>query len=421
MQISKRDFLKAGAFGAGALALGPSIATSAETKNGQPVSTPEFAPLPPISADERKARVAKAQELMRAAGIGALLLEPGSSMLYYTGISWWRSERLTAVVIPAEGEIGVVTPFFEEPSVRESMTFGDDVRTWNENENPLKLINSILSDRGSPGKPLAVEETVRYFVLSELKLVNPQIETVSGNRVTRGGRMFKSAHEIELMQRSNDITLAAYRQSYPQITKGMTPEDIKGLMSSAMSKMGGSSTWTLILLGESSAYPHGSSQPQVVREGDVVLMDCGCSYQGYQSDISRSFVFGEASKKQRQVWDTVRKGQLLAFETAQIGTPAGKVDDTVRAYYESLGYGPGYKTPGTPHRLGHGIGMDGHEPVNFVGGEDTRLQAGMCFSNEPGIYIYGEFGIRLEDCLYMTEGGPKWFTEPPPSIAQPFA
>jgi len=421
MQISKRKFLKAGAFGAGALAMGPTLGISAEIKNGQPESTPEFAPLPPISTEEHKARVAKAQELMRAAGIGALLLEPGSSMLYYTGISWWRSERLTAVIIPAEGEIGVVTPFFEEPSVRESMTFGDDVRTWNENENPLKLVNVILTDRGSLGKPLAVEETVRYFVVSELKLVNPQIETVSGNRITRGGRMFKSAHEIELMQRASDITLAAYRQSYPQITKGLTPEDIGGLMSSAMIKMGGTSPWTLILLGEASAYPHGSNQPQVVREGEVVLMDCGCDFQGYQSDISRTFVFGEATKKQRQVWETVRKGQQLAFETAQIGVPAGKVDDAVRAYYESQGYGPGYKTPGTPHRLGHGIGMDGHEPVNFVGGEDTPLQAGMCFSNEPGIYIYGEFGIRLEDCFYMTESGPKWFSEPPPSIDQPFA
>lgn len=421
MQFSKRKFLKASAFGAGALAIGPSLGVAAKIKNGQPGATPDFPPLPPISADERKARVAKAQELMRSAGIGAMLLEPGSSMLYYTGISWRRSERLTAVVIPAEGDIAVVTPFFEEPSVRESMTFGDDVRTWNENENPLKLVNAILSERGSLGKPLAIEETVRYFVVSELKLVNPQIEIVSGNNITRGGRMFKSAHEIELMQRASDITLAAYRQSYPQITKGMTSADIEGLMSSAMSKMGGTSTWALILLGEASAYPHGSNQPQVVRDGEVVLMDCGCDYQGYQSDISRTFVYGEATKKQRAVWDTVRNGQLLAFETAQIGVPAGKIDDTVRAYYESLGYGPGYKTPGTPHRLGHGIGMDGHEPVNFVGGEATPLQAGMCFSNEPGIYIYGEFGVRLEDCLYMTESGPKWFSEPPPSIDQPFA
>lgn len=419
MKFTKRNFLKTGALSAGALALTPTLGISATTAT--PAATgPEFAPLPPISTEERKARVAKAQQLMQKAGIGALLLEPGSSMLYFTGISWWRSERLTAVVIPAEGEIAVVTPFFEEPSVRESMAFGDDVRTWNENENPLALVNSILVDRGVAKKPLGLEETVRFFVVSELKLVNPDIQIVAGSPITRGCRMFKSAHELQLMQRASDITLAAYRSSYPQIELGMAPEDISALMSGAMTKLGGGSTWELILLNEASAYPHGSNQPQTVSEGGVVLMDCGCSYQGYQSDISRTFVFGEASKKQRQVWETVREGQQLAFETAQIGVPAGKIDDTVRAYYESKGYGPGYKTPGTPHRLGHGIGMDGHEPVNFVGGEKTPLQPGMCFSNEPGIYIYGEFGVRLEDCLYMTEAGPKWFSVPPPSIDDPF-
>lgn len=422
MKLSKRDFLKASAIGASALALVPGFtAMPAKAQENAAAGQPSFPPLPPISSEERQTRVAKAQQLMQQAGIGALLLEPGSSMLYFTGISWWRSERLTAVVIPAEGEIGVVTPFFEEPSVRESLAFGDDVRTWNENENPLVLVNSILADRGALGKPLAVEETVRYFVVSELQLVNPQIGCVSGNPITRGCRMFKSAHELQLMQRASDITIAAYRATYPKIEAGMTPQDISSLVAAFTAGFGGSESTELILLGEASAYPHGSGQPQVVREGEVVLLDCGCSYQGYASDISRTFVFGEASKRQREVWDTVRRGQQLAFETAQVGTPAGIVDDTVRAYYESLGYGPGYKTPGTPHRLGHGIGMDGHERVNFVGGETTPLQPGMCFSNEPGIYIYGEFGVRLEDCIYITEAGAQWFSVPPPSIDQPFA
>jgi Xaa-Pro dipeptidase len=421
MKFSKRDFLKAGAFGAGALALAPkfAIAPLMAQATGAPPTT--FDPLPPISAEERRGRVAKAQELMRQAGVGALLLEPGSSMLYFTGISWWRSERLTAVVIPADGEIAVVTPYFEEPSVRESMAFGDDVRTWNENENPLVLVNGILADRGSIGRPVAMEETVRYFVVSELQRVNPGIEVISGSAITQGCRMYKSAHELQLMQRASDITVAAYRDTHPKITAGMTPENISTLMASAMAGLGGSPEFQLILLGEASAYPHGSSQPQAVREGEIVLMDCGCSYEGYQSDISRTFVYGEPAKKQRKVWETVRQGQQLAYETAQAGTPAGKVDDTVRAWYESQGYGPGYQTPGTPHRLGHGIGMDGHERVNFVGGEITPLQPGMCFSNEPGIYIYGEFGVRLEDCLYITESGPKWFSVPPPSIDQPFA
>ena len=421
MESSKRNLLKAGAIGAGALLLAPEFTIPSLLAQAEGFPQPQFEPLPPITTEERQARVAKAQQLMRAAGIGALLLEPGSSMLYFTGIAWWRSERLTAVVIPAQGEIAVVTPYFEEPSVRESMAFGDDVRTWHENENPLQLINGILQDRSALGKPLALEETVRYFVASELNKVNPHIDMVSGSGVTLGCRMYKSAHELQLMQRANDITVAAYRKTYAKIAAGMAPEDISAMVASATAELGGNPEFQLILLGEASAYPHGSSQRQKVREGEIVLMDCGCTYQGYQSDISRTFVYGEPANKQRQVWETVRRGQQLAFETAQVGTPAGKVDDCVRTYYASLGYGPGYKMPGTPHRLGHGIGMDGHERINLVGGEATVLQPGMCFSNEPGIYIYGQFGVRLEDCMYITATGPKWFSVPPPSIDQPFS
>jgi Xaa-Pro dipeptidase len=233
--------------------------------------------------------------------------------------------------------------------------------------------------------------------------------------------MHKSPAEIALMQISADITLAAYRHTAPRVELGMTPADIGAIMKSATEALGGKSEFELILLGEASAYPHGSGKPQAVKDGEVVLMDCGATVHGYQSDISRSFVHGKASARQRQVWDQMRKGQDVAFAAAKLGTPAGKVDDAVRAYYESLGWGPGYKLPGTSHRTGHGIGLDGHEPVNLVRGETTKLAPGMCFSNEPGIYIPGEFGIRLEDCFYMTDSGPKWFSEPPPSIDKPFS
>jgi Xaa-Pro dipeptidase len=364
--------------------------------------------------------VARAQALMQKAGVGALLLEPGASMLYFSGIDWWRSERLTAVVIPAEGEIGVVTPYFEEPSVRQSLAFGDDVRTWNENENPLKYVHGILRDRGALDKPLAIEETVRYFVVSNLKRLDSSVQMVSGDKITLGCRMYKSDHELALMQRANDITIAAYRATHPQIAAGMGRDDVAAIMARETTRLGGAPEFQLVLVGEASAYPHGSDKPQQVREGEVVLMDCGCTYQGYQSDISRTFVYGEPSKKQRQVWDTVHRGQQLGFQTAQVGTPAGHVDDVVRAYYEKLGYGPGYKTPGTPHRLGHGIGLEGHERINLVGGETTPIQPRMCFSDEPGIYIYGEFGVRIEDCMHITENGPKWFSTPPPSIDKPF-
>jgi Xaa-Pro dipeptidase len=374
----------------------------------------------PIGKAERMARIAKAKELMRANDIGALLIEPGSSLIYFTGVRWSRSERLTAAVLTREGEFAVVTPFFEEPSVRESLGVDAEVLTWNEDENPLAAVAAWLGKRGLAKGRIGVEETVRYFAVDGLEKAMPQATVVNGAPVVRGCRMHKSPAEIALMQIAADITLAAYRHTAPRVEAGMTPADIGAIMKAATIALGGKSEFELILLGEASAYPHGSGKPQGVKNGEVVLMDCGATVHGYQSDISRSFVYGKASARQRQVWDQMRKGQDVAFAAAKLGTPAGQVDDAVRDYYESLGWGPGYKLPGTSHRTGHGIGLDGHEPVNLVRGETTKLAPGMCFSNEPGIYIPGEFGIRLEDCFYMTDSGPKWFSEPPPSIDKPF-
>ena len=231
--------------------------------------------------------------------------------------------------------------------------------------------------------------------------------------------MYKSAQEIALMKKASEITLTAYGHVFTHLESGMQPADVNELMRSAQVELGGSGIWNMALFGVASAYPHGTNQTQKIEEGQIVLMDCGCSVHGYQSDISRTFVFGEPSKRQREVWDTVRKGQQLAFEAAQLGATAGSVDDAVRRYYESLGWGPGYQVPGLSHRTGHGIGMDGHESVNFVHGEQTLLSPGMCFSNEPGLYDFDSFGVRLEDCLYMTEDGPAWFTVPPDSLEEP--
>lgn len=375
----------------------------------------------PIGREERMARIAQAKDLMRANNIGALLIEPGSSLIYFTGVEWWRSERLTAAVLTREGEVAIVTPFFEEPSVRESLGIEAEVLTWNEDENPLAAVAAWLGKRGLTKGRIGVEETVRYFAVDGLQKAMPGAAVVNGAPVVRGCRMHKSAAEIALMQIAADITLAAYRHTAPRVEAGMTPGQIGAIMKAATQALGGQSEFELILLGEASAYPHGSGKPQAVKDGEVVLMDCGATVHGYQSDISRTFVYGKASARQRQVWDQMRKGQDVAFAAAKIGTPAGQVDDAVRAYYQSLGWGPGYKLPGTSHRTGHGIGLDGHEPVNLVHGEATKLAPGMCFSNEPGIYIPGEFGIRLEDCFHMTGSGAKWFSEPPPSIDQPFA
>jgi Xaa-Pro aminopeptidase len=231
--------------------------------------------------------------------------------------------------------------------------------------------------------------------------------------------MIKSAPEIALMQAATDVTIAAYRWTHPRIEAGMAGAEIGALMNAATRRLGGSPEFALVLVGEGSAYPHGTKEVQRVARGQVVLMDCGCTVRGYQSDVSRTFVFGPASREQRTVWDHVARGQQVAFGAARPGTPAGAVDDAVRRLYVQLGYGPDYKLPGLSHRTGHGIGMDGHEPVNLVRGETTPLAPGMCFSDEPGIYLPGRFGVRLEDCFHMTASGPKWFSEPPHSLDAP--
>lgn len=374
---------------------------------------------PPIGRAEREARIAKAQRLMREQGVSALLIEPGSSLIYFTGVHWSRSERLTCALIPADGEIGVVTPFFEEPSVRESLGVPAEVRTWQEHEDPLALVAGWLRDRKLGSGVVAIEETNRYFIVDGLKRNLPTATLRNGAPVVRGCRMIKSPAEIALMQHASNITMAAYRHTVPKIEAGMRPGDIGRLMNQATASLGGDPEFALVLLGEAAAYPHGSGKPQSVKAGEVVLMDCGCTVEGYQSDISRTFVFGEPTAKQRKVWGEVRRGQQIAFEAARLGASAGSVDDAARSYYVSLGYGPDYKLPGLSHRTGHGIGLDGHEPVNLVRGETTKLAPGMCFSDEPGIYIPGEFGVRLEDCFHMTEQGPKWFSQPSESIDKP--
>jgi Xaa-Pro dipeptidase len=414
-EISRRGFAL-GALAAGtAIASGPSALFAA----AEPGLKPMTGDVAPIGTAERLARLEKARGLMRRHGLGSILIEPGASLDYFTGVRWGRSERLTAALIPVDGEPIVFTPFFEEPSVRESLSVPAEVRAWVEHEDPLKLVAGALRDRKLAGRPVGIEETVRFFAVDGLRKAMPRLDIRSGAAVVRGCRMIKSPAEIALMQKAADVTVAAYRHTYGRIEKGMNPAEIGAIMNGATVALGGKPEFALVLLGEASAYPHGSGKPQSVRKGEVVLMDCGCTVHGYQSDISRSFVFGEADAEQRRVWNQMRKGQDIAFAAARIGAPAGSVDDSVRRQYEAWGYGPGYRLPGTSHRTGHGIGMEGHEPVNFVHGETTRLAPGMCFSNEPGIYLRGKFGIRLEDCLYMTESGPRWFSQPPPSIDRP--
>ncbi|MFD1105755.1 M24 family metallopeptidase [Sphingobium olei] len=375
----------------------------------------------PIGKAERADRLARAQRMMQAAGIDALLVEPGASLIYYTGIRWHRSERLTAAVIPASGAPLIVCPFFEKPSIDESLAIPAEVRVWQEDESPYARIADFLAARGLAKGRIGIEETVRYFAVDGLKAALPAATLVK-DPVTRAIRMRKTAAEIALMQKAADVTMGAYRWTYPQVKTGMTPADIGALTSAATKQLGGKVEFNLVLLGEAAAYPHGSGKPQAVRAGEVVLMDCGCTVEDYQSDISRTWVHGAApTPQQRKVWDHVSHGQKIAIEAARLGVPAGSVDDAVRSYYEGQGYGPRYALPGLSHRTGHGIGMEGHEPVNLVHGETTKLDVGMCFSNEPGLYLPGVMGIRMEDCFHMTGKGSQWFSTPPTSIDQPIA
>jgi len=374
----------------------------------------------PISAAERIARINKLQGLMQQQKVAALLVESGSTLDYFTGVQWHLSERVTAAVIPATGPTVIVTPFFEQPSIHEMLQVPAEIRTWQEDQSPFALIAGVLNDSHAPAGPLAVEANLRFYVLDGVtKALTQQRRMVPGYELVRACRMFKSPAELALMQLANDVTLTALRYVHAHLQLGMHTADVADLMSQATAALGGAGEFSLALLNEASAFPHGSKVVQTLREGSVILMDCGCTVHGYQSDISRTWVFGEPTPRQREVWNTVKRGQEIALETARIGVPTGNIDKAVRAFYEQKGWGKNYALPGLSHRTGHGIGLDGHEAPYLVRNDSTPLQANMCFSDEPGIYIPGEFGIRLEDCWTMTEQGPKLFTPLARSIDDP--
>ncbi|MCQ8185162.1 M24 family metallopeptidase [Parvularcula maris] len=406
--FSRRNVL-AGTGGLAALSLAaPGSSFALNQKASRP--TGPGTPPPPISREERLARLAKLQAEMKARGVGMMVIEPGASMVYFSGLRWWRSERPTLLLVPAEGRPGIVTPYFEEPSIQETVGVPAEVRTWHENEDPFAVAASFAKDWKAAGGKIGIEETARFFVADGIAKALPGAETVPGAPMVRACRMIKTPAELALMQHATDVTMAAYRDVFAAIAPGMTSGEVSALMSERTRAYGGDVQFSMVLLNEASAYPHGTSAPQEVREGGIVLMDCGCAVHDYESDVSRTFVLGEPTKKQREVFATVKRGQEIALEEAQVGVEAGAVDRAVRRYYESLGWGPAYRTPGLSHRLGHGIGMEGHEPINLVESETTKLAPGMCFSNEPGLYTFGEFGVRLEDCFTVTEDGPKLFS-----------
>ncbi len=425
MALDRRQFLgtSVSAVGTGFLA-GTSCARTADAdQTPLPQSIRALKPMTsgivPISDDERKERIQRAQRLMAEQGLAGIFLESGTSLFYFTGVRWGQSERMFGAVIPARGELAYVCPSFEEDRARELIRFGTDVRTWEEDEDPARLVAQVFRDRGIAAGRIGIEERVRFFLFDGIRKAAPSLDYVSADPITIGCRVIKSAAEIALMQRANDITVAAYRATLATLREGMAPGELNANAAAAHRALGVSGSIGFSF-GESTALPHGSIKPRTLRPGDVVLGDGGCTVDGYQSDITRSVIFGTPSKKQREIWELEKRAQEAAFAAARVGAACESVDAAARKVITDAGFGPDYQLPGLPHRTGHGIGLDGHEWTNFVRGNKTPIAPGMCFSNEPMIVLPGEFGIRLEDDIYMTEQGARWFSQPAPSIAQPF-
>jgi Xaa-Pro dipeptidase len=434
--ISRRRFLEVGSVAAGVAATSSSLlgfAKSAQNKIEEQSLPSPIANLKsrkneatPIQVEERAARLDRARILMTQNAIDAIVLMAGTSLNYFTGIRWWGGERLFAFVLPAKGAAFYVCPAFEEGRAREQIANAPDggrvdVRTWEEDENPYQLLAQGLKERGVATGKVGIEETVRFFFADGIAHAAPRAALVSATPVTAGCRMIKSAHEIALMRLAAQVTLSAYEAVYRSLQDGMTQSQVENLIASAYQQLGFPGEAS-VEVDEFTAYPHGSNTPQVIHEGSIVMIDDGCIVEGYQSDITRTFVLGKVPQKNgdkmKQVFDIVHRAQAAALSSARPGVECGDVDAAARKVITDAGYGPDYKY--FAHRLGHGLGMDGHEWPYLVRGNTTRLAANMTTSNEPGIYIRKEFGIRLEDDMHVTENGAELFTPQSPSLEDPF-
>lgn len=375
----------------------------------------------PISDDERKGRIAKAQQLMVEQKIDAIFMEGTTSCFYFTGMRWGQSERTFGVVIPQNGKIAYVCPGFEEDRVRELFkpAFGDEIRVWQEDESPYDVIVGIVKDRGVKHRRIGVEERVRFFIANGIRKAAGGMDIVDATVVTASCRMIKSKAEIALMQHANDVTIAAYKAGLQTLREGMPQGELSRNIVAAFTALGYSGDVS-VQFGKWTALPHGSSTPQTLKEGDVVMIDDGVKVEGYVSDITRTVVFGKPTQRQTDVWNVELAAQTAAFNAIRIGAPCESVDAAARAVIEKAGFGPAYKVPGLPHRTGHGIGLDGHEWTNFVKGNTLLIAPGMCFSDEPTIAIPGEFGIRLEDDVYIADDGAHFFSKQSVAIDKPF-
>jgi Xaa-Pro dipeptidase len=385
--------------------------------------TPMKAGVKPITIEERKARLEKATRLMRERGIDALMLTGGTSLEYFTGIRWGLSERMLALVLPVKGTPFIVCPKFEEERAMEQVRTGPldrgtEVRTWEEDESPSALVAGGLRARGVATGTLGIEETVRFVFSDAVATALPTVRLTSATPVTAGCRGVKSEAELALMRHASAVTLKAYEAAWKSLTDGMTQDRFAALVAAAHQRLGYQGG-AGVQVGEYSALPHGSVTPQVIREGTILLIDGGCKVEGYSSDLSRTFVLGKPTDRMRKVFEIEHQAQTAALRAARPGVECQAVDAAARKVIVDAGFGPDYKY--FTHRVGHGIGLDGHEWPYLVRGNTLKLEPGMTFSDEPGIYIPGEFGVRLEDDMVITADGAELFTPQSPSLDDPFA
>lgn len=413
MRIDRRDFVKFGALSTFAFSINKQYAAADQDARVKPTASQAK----PITREEYLQRQDTARRYMYDAGINAILLTGGASLQYFTSAQWGLSERLFALVFPAKGDLGWVAPAFEKGRALEQIKFGSDVRTWQEDESPYQLVASILKDRGVLSGMLGVEETVRFAFSDGVAKAAPALKLTSADPVTARCRRVKSAHEIELIRLANQITLHSFEMALKSMKEGMTHTELSGKVSAAHQQLGARGG-ALVLFAAHSASPHGTVTPQKLREGDIVLVDGGCSVENYSSDITRTTIFGKPTEKHLRVFDIVKRAQTAALKTARPGIACEEVDAAARRVVTDAGFGPDYKY--FTHRLGHGIGMEGHEWTYLVRGNKTRLETGMTFSDEPGIYIPGEFGVRCEDIMVITENGAELLTGQAHSLEHPF-
>ena len=378
--------------------------------------------LVPIDISEYDARIKKAQAYMQSHNIDAIYLNAGSNLQYFTGMQWYASERMVGAVLPAKGNVEFIAPYFEMGTLREYQVVEGPIHGWQEHESPYVLCVDVLKQLGVDAHgTIGMDESASFFIFDGIRQVCPSLHIINAKEVTAHCRMHKSDTEIALIQGAMNMTLAVHQATASILHEGISTLEVEAFIHRAHQKVGApGSYFCIVLFGVASSFPHGVKDPQILKKDDMVLIDTGCKVHDYISDITRSYVFGKATEKQRRYWQHEKAAQQVAFETAQIDIPCGEVDRAVREYLSSNGLGPDYLLPGCPHRTGHGIGLDIHEWPYLVSGNATPLAKGMCFSNEPMLVEPNEFGIRLEDHFYMTDTGPQWFTQPSHSIDNPF-